>query len=235
MAETSTASFVMHGARDAIADGLVHIEQQVEGVEQAVVNNPGLAFDLSRTLIESTCKTILEDRAVVYKKDENLPRLFSFTTQILSFLPPSESGASEVGKSLRQTLNGLHTAVQGICELRNQCGFASHGSGSPRPAMEAAQALLAAKAADTIVGFLYHVHRQRYAIQPVPEQTYKDHNDFNESLDEAFGPFKIHDMEFRPSEVLHNLEPDTYRIYLAEFEDSDDSIADDSASSEVQP
>ena len=27
---------------------------------------------------------------------------------------------------------GLSTAIQGICELRNQCGFASHGSGTPR-------------------------------------------------------------------------------------------------------
>ena len=234
MAETSTAPFVMHGAREAIADGLAHIEQQVVAVEQAVVDNPGLAFDLSKTLIESICKKILEDRDIVYG-DDPLPKLFKATTQELPFLPPSESGASDVGKSLRQTLSGLNTSLQGICELRNRCGFASHGDGSPRPAMETAQALLAAKAADSIVGFLYHMHRQSYTLHPVPEQTYKDHNDFNESLDEAFGPFKIHEVEFRPSEILYTLEPETYRIYLSEFQDSDDSVADDSASSEVQP
>ena len=234
MAETSTAPFVMHGARDAVADGLVHIEQQVVGVEQAVVDNPGLAFDLSKTLIESICKKILDDRAVVYG-DDPLPTLFKATTDQLPFLPLSESSASDVRKSLNKTLSGLNTTVQGICELRNQCGFASHGSASPRPAMETVQALLVAKAADSIVGFLYRVHRQSSAIQPVTERTYDDNNDFNESLDEAFGPFKIHEMEFRPSEVLYALEPETYRIYLAEFEDNDDSVADDSVSNEVQP
>ena len=235
MAEASAVSFSMHGARDAMADGLTHIEQQVEGIEQAVVDNPGLAFDLSRTLIESTCKKILEERDVDYTNTDKLPDLFKFATQQLPFLPPSESGASTVRESLLKTLNGLNTTIHGICELRNQCGFASHGSGAPRPAMEATQALLAAMAADSIVGFLYRVHRQGYAIQSVTEQTYDDNNAFNESLDEEFGPFKIDEIAFRPSEVLHTLEPDTYRIYLTEFQGSDNSIADDSAGDEVQP
>lgn len=42
MAGPATAPFVMHGARDAMEGGLVHIEEQVKGIEQAVVENPGL-------------------------------------------------------------------------------------------------------------------------------------------------------------------------------------------------
>lgn len=41
MAEALTAPFAMHGARDAIASGLVHIEQQVKSIEQAVGRTPG--------------------------------------------------------------------------------------------------------------------------------------------------------------------------------------------------
>jgi hypothetical protein len=41
MADALTAPFVMHGARDAIAGGLVHLEQQVKGIELAVVENLG--------------------------------------------------------------------------------------------------------------------------------------------------------------------------------------------------
>lgn len=55
MAEVLPAPFAMHGARDAIAAGLEHIEEQVTGIEQAVVDNPGLAFDLAKTLVESVC------------------------------------------------------------------------------------------------------------------------------------------------------------------------------------
>jgi len=43
MPEALTAPFVMHGARDAMAGGLMHIAQQVKGIELAVVENPGLA------------------------------------------------------------------------------------------------------------------------------------------------------------------------------------------------
>ena len=160
MAEVLTAPFVMHGARDAMADGLVHIEEQVRGIEQAVVDNPGLAFDLAKTLIESICRTVLRNRSVAYATTDDLPKLFKSAIQHLPFLPSTARDAAEARKSLQKTLAGLSTAIQGICELRNRCGFASHGADGPRPIMESIQALLAAEAADTIIGFIHRVHHQ---------------------------------------------------------------------------
>jgi hypothetical protein len=218
MAETPSALFVMHGARDAIAGGLAHVEQQVKSIEQAVGENPGLAFDLAKTLIESVCRTVLGERNIAFSHDDDLPKLFKTASQSLPFLPAAASGEAEIRKSLAQTLSGLHNVVQGICELRNQCGFASHGTGEPRPAMESAQALLAAEAADTIVGFLHRVHRQDRAPAPSPRALYDDNPDFNESVDEAHGTIRIYDVEFRPSEVLFQMEPESYRVYLAEFD-----------------
>lgn len=219
MAAPTPQPFVMHGARDAMAGGLAHIEEQVKGIERAVVENPGLAFDLARTLVESTCRTVLSERAVAYASADDLPKLFRSATLTLSFLPPTASEAAEVRKSLQQTLAGLSTAIQGICELRNQCGFASHGSGAPRPMMEGVQALLAAEAADAIVGFLHRVHRQDRTPPPAPAAAaaFDLNISFNDYVDENFGPLRIFDLEFRPSEVLFRLEPETYRISLAEF------------------
>src|SRR5712692_11486391 len=157
MVDALTSPFVMHGARDAIAGGLTHVEQQVKSIEQAVAANPGLAFDLAKTLIESVCRAVLGERNIAFSEDDDLPKLFKTASQHLPFLPPTASGEAEVRHSLKRTLGGLSTAIQGICELRNQCGFASHGPGSPRPTMESVQALLAAEAADTIVGFLHRV------------------------------------------------------------------------------
>ena len=124
----------------------------------------------------------------------------------------------EIRKSLVQTLNGLHTAVQGICELRNQCGFASHGSDNPRPAMESVQALLAAAAADAIVGFLHRVHRQDRTPPPSPRAMYDEHPAFNAYVDDVHDAIRIFEAEFRPSDVLFQIEPETYRVYLAEFD-----------------
>ena len=196
MAEASTAPFVMHGARDAIAGGLAHIEQQVEGIERAVVENPGLAFDLAKTLVESTCHAVLGERSIAFSEKGDLPKLFKMATGTLPFLPPELSGAAEVRQSLTKT-NGLHTAIQGICELRNRCGFASHGSGNPRPAMESVQALLAAQAADAIIGFLSRVHRQDRAPPPSPQALYDGNAAFNDYVDEAHDTIRIFDVEFQ--------------------------------------
>ena len=229
MAEFSNAHFIMHSAREAMEDSLAHIEQQVKSIEQAVVENPSLTFDLAKTLIESICKAVLNERSVLYNKNDDLPKLFNLATQTLSFLPITASDATEVRKSLKKTLSGLNTAVLGICELRNQCGFASHGSGTAKPALEEIQAMLAAEAADTIVGFLHRVHRQGSTSSPAQKVSFNDNSTFNESLDETFGPFQIFEVEFRPSEVLFELEQETYRIYLAEFDDDDsETISSDS-------
>jgi hypothetical protein len=217
MPEAISAPFVMHGARDAMAGGLVHIEQQVKTIELAVVENPGLAFDLAKTLVESVCRAVLGERSITFGADDDLPKLFKTTSQSLPFLPATASNEPEVRKSLAQTLNGLSTAIQGICELRNQCGFASHGSGGPLPAMESVQALMAAEAADTIIGFLHRVHRQNRTPLPSPRELYDDNPEFNDSVDEEHGMIRIYEAEFRPSEVLFQMEPESYRLYLAEF------------------
>ena len=44
MAELATVPFVMHCARDAMAGGIAHIEEQVKAIELAVVKNPSLAW-----------------------------------------------------------------------------------------------------------------------------------------------------------------------------------------------
>lgn len=217
MVEVVTPAFVMHGAREAIARGLTHVEQQVKSIEKAVAENPGLTFDLAKTLIESACRAVLSERNIAYSQDDDLSKLFKTVGQSLPFLPPAASAEAEIRKSLVQTLNGLHTAIQGICELRNQCGFASHGSGAPRPPLESVQALLAAGAADTIVGFLYRIHRQDRTHPPSPPVGYDDNPEFNESIDEAHTIVRIFDEEFLSSRVLFELAPEPYRVYLADF------------------
>lgn len=219
MAESTTSPFVMLGARDAIAGGLSHVEEQVKGIEEAVVEKPALAFDLAKTLVESTCRAILAERMIAYSEDDDLPNLFRTASQHLPFLPAMASGEAETRESLRRTLNGLSTAIQGICELRNRCGFSSHGSGKPRPEMESVQALLAAGAADTIVGFLHRVHRQDRKPPPSPRALFDANPAFNESVDEIHGLIRIFESDFRPSEVLFQMEPESYRIHLAEYDE----------------
>lgn len=230
MAMSTSKDFVMHGARGGIADGFTHIEEQVKGIEQAVFENPALAFDLARTLIESVCRKILEQRNVDYENRYDLPKLFKLVIRAASS-SQSESSEGSVDQGLMKTMSGLQTTIQGICELRNQYGFASHGSGSPRPKVEIFQALPVAQAADAVIGFLCHMHRQGHTQPSEPRfqankdfGDYKDNEEFNEYIDDKFNHIKIFDADFSASEILFQMEPDTYRIYLTEFNDSNPDI-----------
>lgn len=220
MPETSTNKFVMYGARAAIASGLLHIERHVDALERSVNENTGLAFDLAKTIIESTCRAILSDRRIEFAPNDDLPGLFKTARNTLPFLPASASDTPDLRKSLVQTLGGLSAAVQGICELRNACGFASHGSEGPRPVLESIQAILAAEAADTIVGFLYRIHTRGSEVIPPTVSLYESNPDFNEYIDDAHERVSVFDEDFLPSRILFELAPEPYRSYLAEYNQS---------------
>jgi len=221
---TNDPIFVMHGARAAVAGGMLHIEEQVKALEVAIDQNAGLAFDLARTLVESTCKTIITERGSLFDKDDDLPKLFKTVTLCVPFLPVALAGDSGARKSIQQTLSGLNTALLGVCELRNAFGFASHGSDGPRPVMEGIQALLVAQAADSIIGFLYRVHRQDLSRPKTVRLEYDDNSDFNEWLDEQCEPVRILSLPtYRPSEVLFNVDQEAYRDLLSEHESDDET------------
>jgi hypothetical protein len=217
MLETPAPNFVMHGARGAIASGLEHIEAQVDALERAVEENPALAFDLARTLIEAACRTILTERSIPFLSNDELPKLFRVVSNSLPFLPLSERGNIEARKSLAQTLSGLSTAVQGVCELRNACGFASHGSDGPRPRLETVQALLAAEAADTIVGFFYRVHQEDRTAPPPEAIQLQNDPVFDAYIDDQYPAVTIFHEDFSASRILFDLAPEPYRLYLAEY------------------
>lgn len=187
-------------------------------LEQAIWDEPGLAFDLAKTLVESVCKTVLNDRGILFAKDDDLPKLYRTVTTYLPLLPASASSDVAARDSVKRALGGMSAALIGICELRNAHGFASHGSASERGTLESTEALLAAQAADAIVGFLYanHVRERRTGEAPVP--TYKDNVDFNDYVDSANDAVGIFELEYQPSEVLFYVDKSAYYEKLADYE-----------------
>lgn len=213
-----TGGFMMFSARAAFEDGLSHIEEQIKALERAVIENPGLAFDLAKTVVESTCKTILSERKISFEPDDDLPRLFRAVTARVPLLPTAASSEVDARKSLLQTLNGLHTALQGICELRNAYGFASHGVQGPRPSMESAQALLVAQAADAIVGFAYKMHR---GGRPSPQtQRSRQSKTVDKVIDVNYEPVLIAGQPYTVSEALHAIDAEAYFALAAAVKES---------------
>ena len=220
--------FVMHGARAAIAGGLTHIEEQVKALEQALSENTGLAFDLAKTLVESACKSIITERRGNFDDNDDMGKVFKTASQSVPFLPPGLAGETDARKSLAQTLSGLNTALQGVCELRNAFGFASHGSDGQRPTMDGVHALLAAQTADAIIGFLYRVHCADLNRPIVPQLEFDDNSMFNGWIDDQNEPVQIFALPpYRPSEVLFNVDQEAYRDLLTNYEAEQETAATD--------
>ena len=130
--ENSNSSFTCHGAREIleISAGAVHIEKTIIALERAVEENPGLPFDLTKSLVESICKTILKDREDPrYDDSLELPKLVKYTAKKLKLIPENYSN-TKVEQSFIQIINGMVTMIHGLCEIRNLEGTASHGKDS---------------------------------------------------------------------------------------------------------
>ena len=185
MVESSTSRFQMAGVRSAIRDGPIaeFIEQQIDAIENAVESVPDFAFDLSKTLIESVCKTVLADIGQSANPNWDAPKLLKETTNRLNLLPRNHPDPAKARESVEKTLRGMFQTIQGLCELRNRYGMASHGRDAFSARLDIRHATLAAQAADTIVSFLYRIHRDALVQKPGARVYYEDHADFNEAFD----------------------------------------------------
>lgn len=221
MTEPSTVQvrFQMVGARAAVLDGPIAeaIEQQIHAIENALESVPDFAFDLSKTLVESVCKTILEDIGRPADPSWDAPKIMRETTTYLSMLPPGHPNAVKARESITKMLNGLHTTVQGLCELRNDYGLASHGRDSFSARLGLRQATLAAQAADTIVSFLYRIHRDALMQTPGARVYYEDHTDFNEAFDRDNDTMRLYGLELLPSRVLFHCDREAYKAALNDY------------------
>jgi hypothetical protein len=216
MPEELTFEFKMLGAREVLTAGAQHLERQIIALEGAVRENPGLAFDLARSLVETSCKTILKDRDHDTLDDADLPRLLKETLKKMRLAPDDCDDNTNVNDKLRKMTGGLLTVIDGICWLRTNQGFASHGRDAYATQLESVQAQLAARSADAIVNFLFKVHKGDSFNGCSARIAYSDNSQFNSYIDENNEIVRIFGLEFSPSEVLYHTDFQAYRDNLIE-------------------
>jgi hypothetical protein len=91
--------------------------------------------------------------------------------------------------------------------------------------MEGVQALLAAQAADAIIGFLYRVHRQDLSRSRTAPLEYGDNPEFNDAVDDKNGFVFLwfgegpdaYSLDYGASRVLFDVDIEAYRNALADF------------------
>lgn len=220
--------FVMHGAREIIefSGGAVHIEQQIRALENAVAESPNLAFDLSRSLVESVCKTILGDRGNGDCDSLGFKDLLKKTYGEVKRVPDSHAAKTDVVDSINKVLENLDNVIFGLTSLRHAEGLASHGKDGYTLSLESIQAQLSARAADTVVHFLFMAHKNYPDIPRSRVLSLSDNPDFNEFVDENSDPVHVLDLIYPPSEVLFSVDEEAYRDKLAAYRSDQESLPD---------
>lgn len=117
--------------------------------------DPEDAITSARALVESTCKSILDELQIPYEEKWDLGRLYKETAQALQLSP---GGYKE--QVFKQILSGMFSVTTGLAEVRNVFGDA-HGKGK-RPVRAAPRhARLAVNAAGTLAIFLLETFETR--------------------------------------------------------------------------
>lgn len=118
-------------------------------------SDPEGAITMARTLLESTLKTILDDRRVKYRESDDLPALYKAASKELNLAPGDYSE-----DAFKQILGGAHSVVVGLGSLRNKAGDA-HGSGRQSYRAAGRHAALAVNLAGSTALFLIETHQAR--------------------------------------------------------------------------
>lgn len=218
-------AFTLQASRQIseMAAGAFHIKAQIQAIETAIEQSPAFVFDLSKSLIDTVCKTILEDRGVKLPGKPDSPELLRETLKALKLHHDDVDQTEKTYDSLKKTANGLQTAVAGICELRNAHGLIGHGQDGYAPSLESIQAQFVASAADTIVHILYRSHRG-YGGNGVSKRIfYQDYEKENTSIDESYDNDALTEFvkQFRPSEVLFKMDTDAYRAAVEDIKNEE--------------
>lgn len=120
------------------------------------VSDPEGAITTARSLVEATCKYILEELDETYSDKDDLPRLYKKTAAAMSLNPGQHSE-----QIFKQILSGCSSVIDGFAALRNTFGDA-HGKGKTNATTSARHADLAVNLAGTISTFLIATYEERH-------------------------------------------------------------------------
>ena len=136
------------------------LARQLARLRDAVDEDAGLAIGTAKEMLETTCKTILEDQGISFDAGWDLPELLKVTRRELKLLPDDIPEAVRGAETVKRLLSSLGQIGHGLAELRNLYG-SGHGRSARAKGLSARHARLAVGAVATLVQFLFDTHQER--------------------------------------------------------------------------
>lgn len=103
-----------------------YVNKQIRLMNNSIESNPHLALGISKELIETCCKHILNQKEIEINKDWDIARLIKEANKQIDLMPFEIENIDLAKSSISKILGGFSNIVHGITELRNSYGT-GHG------------------------------------------------------------------------------------------------------------
>lgn len=136
-----------------------YLSRQIDLMVRMQTTDPTNAIGMAKELIESCCKTILDELGIAYAKTDDVPQLADKTMSALNLLPsnvqPTERGAD----AIKAVLGNLRAIPTKLAEIRNPFG-SGHGKSASFQGLEVRHAKLAVGSSITFVDFVWSTYEE---------------------------------------------------------------------------
>lgn len=103
-----------------------YVNKQIRLMNNSIENNPHLALGISKELIETCCKYMLDKIGIEISKEWDIAKLVKETNKQIDLMPFEVENIELARTSIAKILSGFSNIVHGITELRNSYGT-GHG------------------------------------------------------------------------------------------------------------
>lgn len=134
--------------------------QQIELMVSMQATNPTNAIGIAKELIESCCKTILEEMGIPWSKTDDVPQLTNKTLDALNLLPSNIQSTDQGADAIKAILGNLRSIPSKLAEIRNPFG-SGHGKSASFKGLEERHAKLAVGSSITFVDFVWSTYENQ--------------------------------------------------------------------------
>lgn len=135
----------------------VYLSRQIDLMVQMQVSDPTNAIGMAKELIESCCKTILDEKGIAYTKNDDVPQLADKTMDALNLLPANVQPTDRGADAIKAVLGNLRAIPSKLAEIRNPFG-SGHGKSASFQGLEVRHAKLAVGSSITFVDFVWSTY-----------------------------------------------------------------------------
>ena len=141
-----------------------YLSRQIDLMVQMQETDPTNAIGMAKELIESCCKTILDEKGIIYTKNDDVPQLADKTMTALNLLPGNVQPTDQGADAIKAVLGNLRAIPTKLAEIRNPFG-SGHGKSASFQGLEVRHAKLAVGSSITFVDFVWSTYEASKSLK----------------------------------------------------------------------